>query len=74
MYPLISYCCIPIAYSEVELPKYLSYASNMFHPIRKHKRLTYINLWYLYQLIYTELPANGTDEVKHAGDITKIVG
>ena len=56
----------------LELTNYLSYVSNMFHLISKHKRLTYINLWYLYQLIYTELLANGPDELKHVGDITKM--
>jgi hypothetical protein len=58
----------------LELPNYLSYVSNTFHPICKHKRLTYVNLWYLYKLIYTELLANGPNELKHVGDITKMAG
>jgi len=58
----------------LEPTDYLSYVSNMFHPINKHKRLTYISLWYLYQLIYAELLANGPDGLKHVGDITKMVG
>ena len=39
----------------LELTNYLSYVSNMFYLISKHKTLTYISLWYLLTYVLTYL-------------------